>query len=143
MKDLENFFYNLYKKVPWHLPTSVKEFIVKVGPWITLVIIILAAPVILLALGLKTFFAPFAIMFGGMHAGFAFLISGIIGLVDLIIAALALPGLFKRSIKSWQLVYYAALLGAVGQLLRFDIFGMIIGLALSLYVLFEIKSYYH
>jgi hypothetical protein len=142
LKDLENFFHGLYTKVPFHLPATVKELIVKVGPWITLIIIILAIPVILAAIGLTAFFTPFAMMYGGVHAGFQFLVGGLIGLLSLVLEGMALPGLFSRSLKGWQLLYYATLVNALGQLIRFDVIGLVIGLALSLYVLFEVKSYY-
>ncbi len=142
LHDVEIFFHNLYKKVPWHLPTSVREFIVKFGPWITLVVIILALPVILLALGISTLLAPFVFL-AGAHAGFGFLISGIICLLALILEVMALPGLFNRSIKSWHLIFYSVLVNAIGQILLWDIVGMIIGLGLSLYILFEIEGYYH
>ncbi len=142
LKQLEHTLESLYKKITWHLPTSVKEFIVKFGPWITLVLMILAIPVVLMALGLTALLTPFAMVYGGYKASLFGVISGIIALVALILEAVALPGLFARSQKGWYLVYYSVLVSAVGQLLGGQIFSMIIGLAISLYILFEIKSYY-
>ena len=142
LKNLEDFFHKLYVKVPWHLPAKAKEFIVKVGPWITLIVMIFALPVILGALGMATFLAPFAAMYGGYHVGLGFLLGGIVTLASFLFEIAALPGLFSRSLQGWRFVYYAALLSALADLLRFDIVGLIIGLAISLYILFEIKQYY-
>ena len=142
LKDMEKFFHDLYSKVPWHFPTNVKEVIVKVGPWITLVLMVFAIPIILAALGLTALFSPVAMMYGGYHLSLGFLLAGIISLLSLVFEAIALPGLFARSLKGWYLIYYAALLSALGNLIRVDIFGLIIGLAISLYILFEIKPYY-
>ena len=142
LNQIEEFFYDLYKKVPWHLPANIREIIVKFGPWITLIILIFAIPVILMALGIGAFLAPYA-MYGHMHTGGSFLLGGLIALAALILEVMALPGLFARSKKAWHLIFYACLLSSLNQLIRFDLIGLIVGLALSLYVLFEIREYYH
>lgn len=143
LKDLENFFNTyLHQKAPFHFPPNAKEFIVKVGPWITLVLMLLALPMILLALGLTAVVSPYAMMYGGMHFGVGWVLGGILALATLVMQAMALPGLFKRSIKGWQLMYYAVLVGAVGQLLSLQIVSLIINVVISMYILFEIKDYY-
>ncbi|MEK7162008.1 MAG: hypothetical protein AAB729_04965 [Patescibacteria group bacterium] len=53
-----------------------------------------------------------------------------------------MPGLFARKIQGWRLAYYAVLVSTLGQLLHGDIIGAIIGIVISMYVLFEIKEYY-
>ncbi len=141
-QHLEHALESLYKKITWHLPPNIKEFIVKFGPWITLILMLLAIPVVLMALGLTALLAPFAMIFGGVRASMFAVIHGIIALVALVLEAMALPGLFARSKKGWYLVYYSALVSAIGQLLGGEIFGMLIGLAISLYILFEVKEYY-
>lgn len=143
MKDVENFFDTyLHKKAPFHIPPNGREAIVKIGPWIALVLMILALPVILFALGLSAVFAPAAMMYGGYHTGAGYMLQGLLSLAALVMQAIALPGLFKRALKSWYLLYYAALVSAVAQLLGGQIIGMLIGLIISLYILFEIKDYY-
>jgi hypothetical protein len=141
MQQLENFFDTyLHKKAPFHLPPQAKEWIVKYGPWITLVLMIIAVPVILAALGMAAIFAPAAVVYGGYKTDF--MISGLFSLAALVLEAAALPGLFKRSIHGWRMVYYSCLVTAVGELISFNIIGLIIGLAISMYFLFEIKEYY-
>ena len=49
------------------LPEKVKEVIVKYGPWITLIFLVLSLPAILFAFGLGTIVAPFAFL-GGVQA---------------------------------------------------------------------------
>jgi hypothetical protein len=44
--------------------------------------------------------------------------------------------------SAWKLIYYVALVSAVSSLLRFDLFGLIVGTAISLYFLYQVKSYY-
>jgi hypothetical protein len=101
---------------------------------------LIALPVILAAVGLSTLFAPVAVMYGAYRV--TFLLGGLISLVAFVMEAAALPGLFKRSQKGWYLVYYAVLVGAVGQLLEWQIISLIINVVISMYFLFEIKEYY-
>jgi hypothetical protein len=141
LKQMEEFFNTyLHKKAPFHLPPNVKEWIVKFGPWITLVLMLIALPVILAAVGLSTLFAPVAVMYGAYRV--TFLLGGLISLVAFVMEAAALPGLFKRSQKGWRLVYYAVLVSAVGQLVGGQIVSMIVNVIISMYFLFEIKEYY-
>ena len=115
----------LVKKAPFSLPESVKEVIVKYGPWITLVILV----------------APFAFL-GGVRAGVNFGVGMLFSAAVLVIEALAIPGLFKRKMSAWRLMFYGSLLSAVEALISFNLGGLVIGTGLSLYVLFQIKSYY-
>jgi len=123
------------------IPKEWKELMVKIAPWLTLVMAILALPAILAVLGLGAFVLPFSYM-GGFRAGAGFTISWIFSLAVLALDIMAIPGLFKRSRQAWYLLYYAALLGAVQSLISFNLGGLIIGTLLSLYLLFQVKEYY-
>ncbi len=130
----------LIKKAP-ALPAGAKDAIVKFGPWITLILIILAAPVLLALLGLGALLAPFSFL-GGLSAGFLYIVHLALTIVVLVIEIMALPGLFKQQRRSWRLMYYATLVGVVQNVLSFNIVGLIIGSLLTLYILFQVKSYY-
>jgi hypothetical protein len=143
LSQLEEFFNTyLHKKAPFHLPPTAREWIVKYGPWITLVLMVLALPVILAILGLGSIFGAGLVMTGYGSYHYTYLLSGIFALVSFVMEALALPGLFARSLKGWQMVYYAVLVGAIGQLVGGNIIGMIIDVIISMYFLFEIREYY-
>lgn len=130
----------LVKKAP-ALPPGLKEFIVKYGPWITLVLIILTLPLVLAVFGLGTVLAPFSFM-GGLRVGTGYIVTLVLSALQLVLEAVAIPGLFKRQKKSWNLLYYAVLIGVVENVVRFDVGGLIIGSLLSLYILFQIREYY-
>lgn len=143
LKEIEDFLeLYLHTKVPFHLPLNVKEFIVKYGPWIDLVLLVIAAPIVLAALGLSLVFLPF----GAITHPFATIygtIHWIITLVAFALKAAALPGLFHRSLnKGWYYVFYATLIGSLGELLYGNIIGFVVGTAISLYFLFQIKEMY-
>jgi len=143
LKQMEDFFdLYLHKKIPFQLPSNAKEYIVKFGPWLILVIIILVGLNVLQYLagmlnggaGIITFVLYANIIYSPL--------SAIIILLQIILLAMALQGLFKRSIRAWYLLYYVALLSALGQLVTGQVIGAIISLGLSLYLLFQIKEYY-
>ena len=132
----------LVKKAPFQLPPNVKELIVKFGPYITLVLMILSLPVILVALGLSAVLLPMVGVAAGATVGITAMISLLFVVASLVLEAIALPGLFKRSKVGWNFLFYAILLSTVSYLVRLDIFSLIVGTLVSLYFLFQIRSYY-
>jgi hypothetical protein len=138
LKDVENFFNTyLHQKVPFHLPPYMREWIVKYFPWIIMVVMLLTLPAALDALGL-----------GGQGIAYHLSIFGqvtiyeIFALAALVLEAFALPGLFKRSLKGWHLVYYAVLIAAIGQLFVGEIVNAIFNILISMYFMFQIREYY-
>ncbi len=141
LADLEKLLEEyLLKKAP-ALPEGAKEAIVKFGPWITLILMILAAPVLLAALGIGTFLSPFAFM-GGLNAGFGYMAGLVFTVVVIVLELIALPGLFKREMRSWRIMYYVTLLNAAQNAISLNLGGLIIGTLLSMYVLFQVREYY-
>ncbi len=94
-----------------------------------------------LAFGLGALVAPFVVM-GGVQAAAGFGLGMVFSIAMLVLEAIAIPGLFKRKLSAWKLMFYASLLGGVQALITFNLGGLVIGTGLSLYVLFQIKSYY-
>ncbi|MDO8496990.1 MAG: chromate transporter [bacterium] len=130
----------LVKKAP-AIPANIREIIVKIAPWLTLLGVIMSIPAILAVLGLGAMMAPLAFL-GGMGAGAAFSISIVFVAITIILEALAIPGLFSRSRKGWDLLFYSALVSAVSSIVTFNIGGLIIGTLLTLYIMYQIKGYY-
>lgn len=135
----------LGKKAP-SIPKQWKETIVKFAPYLTIIGVVFGVLGFLALLGLGTFLVPLGTI-GGMMTGRPFLGFGFIlnivflGLVVLL-EGLAIRGLFSRSKKAWNFLYRSALVGAVQNLVSFNIGGLIIGTVLSLYILFQVKEYY-
>lgn len=130
----------LHKKVP-SLPENVKEVIVKLTPWFILLSLILLLPVLLAALGISTLLLPFSFM-GGLGLGTSHALGLIFALLYVTLEIIALPGLFKRQLKAWRLLFYTALLTMLEKLLSLDLGGLLIGGAISMYFLFQVKSKY-
>ena len=141
MAQLESFLeLYLVQKAP-SLPENIKEFIVQYGPYISLVLMLFAAPAIIGVIGLSTVAMPFAYM-GGVRSGFNFSISTIFMIGQLALQAIALPGLFKRTKSAWKLMFYAVLVGVVYSVLAGNLINALVSALLSLYVLFQIRPLY-
>lgn len=141
MSQLDSFFSTyLVKKAPT-LPDNIKEIIVKYYPYVILISLIFTLPLILGLLGLTAILAPFAFL-GGVRSGVSFSLGNISILASSILNILALSGLFKRKFQGWQYLYYSALISALFSLLTLNLGNFILGTAISMYFLYQVKSYY-
>lgn len=129
------------KKAP-AMPESLKEAFVKYGPYITLILMIMALPVLLAIFGLSAVVMPFAYL-GGLNNGFNFSVGTMFSVAILIMQAIALPALFKRQMSGWKMLYYVALVQVAQNLFNgFNLVNLVFDAVISFYILFQIKSYY-
>lgn len=156
IKDFESFteFLDFYlaKKAP-QLPVGVKEFLVKIIPWVSLVGVILGVlfiiPGILLALGLGALSVSLGALNGtGLGTGAGLFVSVIFSLAQLALSIMALPGLFAKKKQGWTYSYYGIYLSAAGSLIgalvsgSVNIVSPVIGFAIGAYFLFQLRKYY-
>jgi len=123
------------------IPENIKKMIVNFAPWLIIITVVLASPLILGALGIGAILAPFSFL-GGVRHGISFNLFLLFLAASLVLEIIAVPGLFKKTAKSWKLIFYATLINAVYTLSQGDIGGLIIGTGLSLYILFQVKKLY-
>jgi len=144
MKKIEHWLEDVFGKKAPQMPDKWREVIVKVMPWIALILMVLAMPLILFALGISVVTLPVAAV-AGVYAGPTYYITLLISAATIVLELVALPGLFKRQLRSWYLVYYAALLGVISAVIGLlsMSFGGIIGSVIGFYILFQIKKFYH
>jgi hypothetical protein len=147
MAQLEKFFEDLFlKKIPWQLPVKAKEVIVKIAPWIVLIILIVSIPGILAVFGLSAFVGGMATYYGA-HLGSRFYLGWIVLVVQFILMAMSFSGLKQRKLKGWRFAYYSSLVSAVyGVISAYNISGIIwslISAGIGLYILFQVRSYYN
>lgn len=135
----------LGQKAP-QLPKEWKEVVVKFAPYLAIIGVVVGIPGFLALIGLGAFLAPLGLV-GGMMTGrpflgFSYIVNVIFLGVIILLEGLAIPGLFSRSKKAWNFLYWSALVGVVQNVLSFNIPGLVIGSLLSLYFLFQVKEYY-
>jgi hypothetical protein len=139
-KDLVGFLdFYLVKQAPFQIPDGGREWIVKFGPWITVVLLILTLPILLFALGLGVILIPF----GGVGYGSGFGVLTLFVIVELGLMIAALPGLFARKMAGWQLLFYSQLVSIAYNILSGHVVsGLLFGL-IALYILFQVRPLYH
>jgi len=123
------------------LPKNIKDLIVSLAPWGNIALIVMALPALLAVLGITGYMGSM-VYWAGARLGLVYYVSlAFLGLI-LVVRALAIPGLFSRSIKGWRLLYYSVLLNIVYSLFNYNMFSGLIGAVIGLYFLFQIKKYY-
>ncbi len=128
------------KKAPFQLPDGVVNFIVTVMPWFMLVGVIVSIPTILGAVGLGSLVTPFAWM-GSVNIG-QYWLATIFSLITLVIQAFAIPRLLKREKMGWNLVFYSTLVTLVYGIFYQSMFGALLSLLISWYILFQVRKEY-
>lgn len=140
LKNLEDTLNGYFvKKAPFQIPGEIKEILVKVTPWLILIGLVFQ----LLAFGVSTLLAPFALLGGASSVGL--LVSAVSNLLTMVLAVIALPALLKRKKSGWNLLFYASLISLVGSLVSFvsvNLVGTLLMTILSWYVLFQVRSMY-
>jgi hypothetical protein len=130
--------YYLVKKAPIQIPEGGREAIVKYGPWIVVVLLILSLPALLLVLGLGTALMPF----GGIGYATGFGLAAIGLIVQIALQVMALPGLFARKMSGWTLMFYAQSVGILTSLLSGAIVAALVVGLIGYYILFQVRTKY-
>lgn len=137
--DLIGFLdFYLVKKAPFQIPDNGREWIVRFGPWITVVLLILLLPLLLVALGIGAVFMPV----GGVGYAAGFGIMTIVLIIELGLMIAALPGLFARKMAGWTLLFYSQLVGIVYNVFTGNIIGGLLMGLIGLYILFQVRMKY-
>lgn len=121
------------------LPKDVVKFLVAISPWFAVISVIIGIPAFLAVFGFGALLTPFAFV-AGVQTG-AYWFFWLIGLAQVILAAIAIKPLFARQIKGWTLLFYSQLLSLVVSLGHYN-FGSLIFSVLSFYLLYQIKKSY-
>ena len=127
------------------MPPNVKELFVRFAPWVTLVLLLITLPAVLIALGLGALAAPLAFLVGpgyGVSYGVSYTLGMLILGISVVLEAMSLPGLFKRSRQGWRLAYYGVLVNVVGSLIGLNIVGALVSALVGFYILFQIRPLY-
>lgn len=135
-------FIELYavKKAP-SLPAEAKDVVVRYSPYLAVIALIFSVPALLTLFGLGILINRYAYL-GGVYYGSAFSLDLLFLLASVVLSTMAIPGLFARKASAWRLVYFSVLVNTLRAIFSFNLGGLIIGSAISLYILFQVKSYY-
>jgi len=134
----------LGKKAP-AMPDNIKETLVSFAPYIAIIFIVFSLPTILAIFGLGAMMGPLSAFMGAsymMSFGPAYYIGVVAMIISAVLEALAIQGLFKRTMGAWRLMFYSFLVTMVAAVLQGNLVGGLIGALISLYILFQVKNKY-
>ncbi len=141
--DLENKLVEVSKKLP-QLPDSIGEFLVKYGPYLVIIGLVMGAIGLLTTFGIVASVNPL-IRAGygyGYRYGAHFSLYSLVELVSMVLIAIAIPGLLKRAKSAWNLMFYASLVTLISYLVSMNLGGLVMGMAINWYFLFQIRKFY-
>jgi hypothetical protein len=131
------------------LPESWKKFIVTVSPWLAIIGVVLGA---IAAFALFSAASSTMALIGAYGAygaavagaGFTtqFWLSMAFMVAMLVLEALSIPGLRKRTYNGWKWMYYASILSLVQGIVSMNFVSAIIGAIIGFYILFQVRSHY-
>ena len=141
--DLEKKLNEIFGEKAPKLPDSVAKFLVKYGPYFMIFGVVVGVGFFLMSLGLLVAILPLARSgYYGYSYNYGFRLWDLFGLVVMVLQVMAIPGLFKTTKAAWNLMFYASLITAVSYLVTMNIGGLIIGMAINWYFLFQIRKFY-
>ncbi len=136
-KNLQTYFLDKAPK----MPDDIQKLIVQYGPYLVLIGTVISALGLLTAFGIMRSASPFMVM-TGYYSGPMYQLNMIFAVASVVLSALSLPGLFKRSKQGWMYSFYNTILGAVMNVITLNIVGLIIGTGIGFYILYQIKHHY-
>jgi hypothetical protein len=139
LAQLTNFFEDIFLKKAPGMPVAVKEILVKYGPYITILMLVLSIPTVLFILGVGAALTPYGY---AARAGLGFSFAVIFLVVSMVMQGLSVSGLLARKMSGWNWVYWSVLVNIIYSVLSLNIVGGLISAVLGLWVLFQIREYY-
>ncbi|HEX5070196.1 MAG TPA: hypothetical protein VFV78_08255 [Vicinamibacterales bacterium] len=139
---IDSLDYYFVKKAPFQIPHAGREWLVRFGPWIVLILLILWLPALLWLFNVNSRWAYRWTAYDSFHYSPRYW-PWMLGLMaSFALMILALPGLFARRASGWRLALYAEIVSLITGLLAMDIVGTLIGALVAFYVLFQIRPLY-
>ena len=131
-------------RAPFQIPESVREFLVKFGPYAMIAFPILSLLAYFNLYRVYSQFPPYAMMLGSTVSFWTQIvsISLLITLIALGFQIKAFSGLMARKKEGWEYTVYATLISLIPSLINVRILSLIIGFVVGMYILFQLKYMY-
>ncbi len=147
LMQLENTLNEYFGQKAPALPMGLKEFLVKIAPYLVILGVISGVLGLLSMIGWGSFGYMRMMSYGYPVAagawGVRLTIYVILNAISVILEALAISGLFKRSLIGWRYIFYCQLVGLLGSLVMYNIIGLVISALIGFYILFQLRPLYH
>ena len=140
LKNLESQMETLFTKSLPALPANAVDVLVKIAPWLAVIGVLMGIPAIMTLLGMSRVASYYRL--AGIDLGWGYQASNILYIIQTILTALSIQGLFARKMAAWRLMFYAAWVSVVAGLISGGVVSMLIGGLISFYLLFQVKKAY-
>jgi hypothetical protein len=142
MKELEKVLEKYFLTKAPKLPADIQKLIVQYGPYVLAVLLVLSIMSLLSMFGFNAMVYNPLRMLAGPTLGMWYQVYLVFTVIVVVLQALALPGLFKRSMTGWRYMFYAALVSLVQNIITMNIAGLIVGSGLTFYLMYQIRHHY-
>lgn len=140
----------LVTKAPFNLPVKAKDVIVKVAPWITLIVAVLSLPAIFAVFTISSYVGSVYSAYVMASVGPMYYVAVAVLAVQLVLMVLSIAPLMKLKRSGWMLVFYSSTISVVYSVVNSFSYGFnfanllfgLIGATISYYILFQVRSYY-
>ncbi|HSD98739.1 MAG TPA: hypothetical protein VLB73_03505 [Patescibacteria group bacterium] len=140
-KNWQDMMEEWFGKLP-SLPKGGRDVLAQVAPWFALIFGVLGVLAGLGGLGILSVLSPMMLLGSGLGTTANTLLSVAIALVGSVLMLVAFPGLKKRKMQGWNLLFWSEAVSFVSSLVAFSFVGGVIGALIGFYLLYQIKSYY-
>ena len=155
LSDLENYLVKVSKKLP-HLPNVFLNWLYENVWWLVLIGVVLSVLSLVSTVQWYGLFVSdiYGIVGHGGRTnavGLSIILSAIFGVIAVVVDGMAIMPLKEKRKRGWDLLFLASLISAAGLLISAlfsgwmlvsNLFGLVIGLAISWYLLFELRGQY-
>lgn len=151
LASFEGWLYGLLvTKAPFQVPVKAKDVIVKIAPWVTLVVALLSLPAIFAIFTISTYVGSVYGAYVMSSVGPMYYVAIALLVVEVVLMVLSIAPLMKQKRQGWLLVFYSSTISIAYSIIGafsygFNPVGLLTGLisaAISYYVIFQIRSYY-
>lgn len=140
----------LVTNAPFQLPIKAKEVIVKIAPWVTLVVILLSLPAIFAVFTINSYVNSVYSSYIMASVGTMYYVAIAVLVVQVVVMALSIAPLMKHKRSGWLLVFYSSTISVVYSIISSFSYGFsigtlvmgLVGAAISYYIIFQVRSYY-
>ncbi len=140
LNNIESKMQDFFNKNIPALPPKGIELIVKIAPYLAIVSVIAGVPAVLALLQVGKYASIYRM--AGVSLGWTYQLTNILLVIQLVLTALSIQGLFSKKLSAWKLMYYSAWISALSGLFSGGVISMLIGGFISFYLLFQVKSSY-
>lgn len=127
----------LWSKFPLQIPENVKQFLVKILPYIVIVWLLAMLPAILALLGIGALMGSVA-----WFLAIFVLLASIMMVWVFVLLAMSIKPLFAHAKKGWDYLFWAQLLHFVSAMIGGAVMSAVIAGFIWFYLLFQVKKYY-